>query len=61
MRARETRLASMEMSDRRVSSGCVVVPVRFYEEAVQRWLGQGRSVVYVLPESGSAANIAGTL
>jgi hypothetical protein len=61
MRDREARLASLDMTDRRASSGCVVVPVRFYEDVVQRWLGSGRSVVYVLPESGSAANIANAL
>lgn len=61
MRAREARLASADMSDRRVSSGCVVVPARFYEAVVQRLLGESRSVVYVLPESGSTANTAGAL
>lgn len=61
MREREARLASTHLPDRRASAGCVVVPVPFYEEVVQRWLGEGRTVVYVLPESGSAAAIAGSL
>jgi hypothetical protein len=60
MRDREARLASVDMADRRASAGCVVVPVRFYEDVVERWLGEGRSVVYVLPENGSAAQIAGS-
>ena len=60
-RDREARLASAELADRRASAGCVVVPVRFYEEVVQRWLGQGRTVVYVLPESGSARDLSATL
>ena len=50
LRDREMRLASANMADRRASAGCVVVPVRFYEEVVLRVLGNGASVVYVLPE-----------
>lgn len=52
-RPREVRLASSRPEDHRVSYGCVVVPVRFYEEVVQRWLGQGSAVIYVMPEAGS--------
>jgi hypothetical protein len=59
MRAREQRLASPRAEDHRVSYGCVVVPVRFYTHVVQRWLGKGPSVVYVLPESGDAAELLG--
>lgn len=59
MRAREARLASMDIAGRRASSGCVVVPVRFYEEVVLRWLGESRSVVYVLPDGGSVRELAG--
>jgi hypothetical protein len=61
LRDREARLASTDLADRRASAGCVVVPVRFYEDVVLRWLGETRSVVYVLPESGSAAQLAGAL
>ena len=50
-KARSVRLASETPDDNRASLGCVVVPVAFYEEVVQRVLGQGRSVVYVLPDS----------
>jgi hypothetical protein len=60
-KAREARLANGTPAERRVSYGCVVVPVRFYEDVVQRWLGQGRAVVYVLPESGSAREISDPL
>jgi hypothetical protein len=49
--ARNGRLASGQAAARRVSWGCVVVPVPFYEQVVQRVLGAARSVVYVLPES----------
>lgn len=48
---RSMRLASSVTDDKRVSLGCVVVPVAFYEQVVQRVLGQSRSVVYVLPET----------
>jgi hypothetical protein len=49
--ARSGRLAAGQAASRRVSWGCVVVPVKFYEQVVQRVLGASRSVVYVLPES----------
>jgi hypothetical protein len=58
-RAREERLASARPEDHRVSYGCVVVPVRFYKDVVQRWLGQGPAVVYVMPESGDADALLG--
>lgn len=49
-RAREARLASATPQDNRASLGCVVVPADFYAKVVRRLLGQGRGVVYVLPE-----------
>lgn len=49
--AREQRLASPRQQDRRVSLGCVVVPVAFYREVIAPHLGRSRSVVYVLPET----------
>jgi hypothetical protein len=51
--ARLQRLASGEPEAQRVSAGCVVVPVAFYEEHVQRHFGRGAGVVYVLPETRS--------
>jgi len=51
-RQRQARLASATPHDNRASYGCVVVPVRFYLDVVAPLLGQGRSVVYVLPEQG---------
>lgn len=45
------RLASATPDDNRVSLGCVVVPVAFYETVVRPLLGQSPGVVYVLPES----------
>ena len=49
--ARATRLASADAGDKRMSWGCVVVPVAFYTQVVDRVLGHVRSVVYVMPET----------
>src|SRR3569832_1024703 len=56
-RARRIRLASPDPAQHRVSYGCGVVPVKFYESVVQRWLGKGRSVVYVMPEEAPAREV----
>ena len=49
--ARSGRLAATQAAAKRVSWGCVVVPVPFYLQVVERVLGASRSVVYVLPET----------
>jgi hypothetical protein len=54
---RPTRLASPNPGDNRISAGCIVVPVAFYETVVAPVLGAGRSVVYVLPESRPARDL----
>jgi len=54
---RADRLASANPADKRVSWGCVVVPVDFYERVVQPVLGTARSVVYVLPETRPLASL----
>lgn len=48
---RAERLASATPDDNRISLGCIVVPVAFYEAIVQPSLGRQRGVVYVLPET----------
>jgi hypothetical protein len=50
--ARATRLVDARAAGKRVSWGCVVVPVNFYETVVNKVLGRSRSVVYVMPEAG---------
>ena len=50
---RRERLASATPEDNRISLGCVVVPVAFYETVVSPLLGKSRSVVYVLPETST--------
>jgi hypothetical protein len=55
MRASERRLqrlASPTVDDNRISSGCINVPVAFFEQLLWPRLGSGRQgVVYVLPET----------
>lgn len=48
---RRERLASSTPGDNRISLGCVVVPVAFYESVVSPMLGKNYSMVYVLPEA----------
>ena len=54
---RAARLATADPADKRVSWGCVVVPVPFYLAVVEKVLGASRSVVYVLPETKSLATL----
>jgi hypothetical protein len=49
--ARSSRLKTAQAADKRVSWGCVVVPVAFYEKVVEPVLGTARTVVYVMPET----------
>jgi len=51
---RPARLDSPSPDDNRISAGCVIVPVAFYEAVVAPTLGSNRSVIYVLPDSHSA-------
>lgn len=50
---RAARLARSEPSERRVSLGCIVVPVKFYLDVIEPVLGRRPGVVYVLPEARS--------
>ncbi|MCC2633281.1 MAG: hypothetical protein K0S48_1167 [Ramlibacter sp.] len=50
-KARADRLGTDLAHDKRVSWGCVVVPVAFYLQVVEQVLGRSPSVVYVLPEA----------
>lgn len=51
---RAARLESSTPHERRVSLGCIVVPVSFYLDVVEPLLGRRRGVVYVLPETMAA-------
>ena len=54
-------MASDVPRDHRVSLGCVVVPVSFYERVIGPMFGKTRGVVYVLPETRSARDLFGAL
>lgn len=58
---RALRLASSSADDKRISMGCIVVPVAFYDNVIQPVLGKTRSVVYVLPETRSLQSLLGAL
>lgn len=49
--SRASRLQSTKPQARRVSLGCVVVPVPFYLDVIEPIFGSRRGVVYVLPET----------
>jgi len=54
---REQRMRSTRADDHRISLGCVVVPVAFYEQVVAPTLGSQPAVVYILPESRAVASL----
>jgi hypothetical protein len=45
------RLASADPAQRRISYGCINVPVAFFESVIWPVMGTARGVVYVLPET----------
>jgi len=47
---RNERMDSSRSDDKRISYGCIVAPVAFYDAVVRPSLGRQRGVVYVLPE-----------
>jgi hypothetical protein len=49
---RAQRMASSDPLDKRISAGCVVVPLAFYLDVVQPVLGRNKGVVYVMTEDG---------
>lgn len=58
---RAERLVSQTPDDNRISMGCVVVPVSFYENVVGPVLGRSRGIVYVLPETQPLERMLGAL
>ena len=59
LQLRAQRLASGATDDKRVSLGCIVVPVAFYENVVRPLLGKRKGLVYVLPENKPVQNMFG--
>lgn len=54
------RLASPTINDRRISYGCINVPVAFYESHIRPTFAAGRAPVYVLPETKSMQQVFGS-
>lgn len=44
------RIATDSIADKRISNGCINVPIRFFDSVVEPALGHSRAVVYILPE-----------
>ena len=53
------RLASKTSADNRISFGCINLPVHFYEDVVSPAVRSTGAVIYVLPETQSAAALFG--
>lgn len=53
------RLASPTIADNRISYGCINAPASFYDRYIAPVLGRHEGVVYVLPETRSAAEVFG--
>ena len=58
---RPQRMAASDPEEHRISFGCIVVPVEFYEQVIDPTLGSRRGVVYVLPEASPVQAMFGTL
>ena len=58
---RAKRLATASVADNRISLGCVIVSVAFYETVIRPVLGKSHSVVYVLPETRPLQGMLNTL
>jgi hypothetical protein len=57
---RAQRLDSSSPSDRRISYGCINVPVKFYENVVSPVFTGTNGIVYVLPETRPAREVFGS-
>ena len=57
---RAERLRSPTAEDKRISYGCINVPVRFYQEIVSPTFNGSGGIVYILPEETSAREFFGS-
>ena len=57
---RAERLASPSPLDKRVSFGCINVPVKFYHDVVSPAFTGTNGIVYILPETRSAQEVFGS-
>jgi len=51
------RLATGAAEDRRISYGCINIPVEFFDAVMKPLLGASQAVVYVLPERKALADV----
>jgi hypothetical protein len=51
------RIATDSITDKRISNGCINVPIAFFDAVVEPTLGGSRAVVYVLPELKSLRQV----
>jgi hypothetical protein len=54
------RLASEETAAKRISLGCINVPVAFYESYLRPMFAQRKHLVYILPDTRSVDQVFGT-
>lgn len=57
---RVQRLQSKEPAERRITYGCINVPVSFYEAVVRPAFQHTRGIVYILPESRRTQDLFGS-
>ena len=51
------RIATDAIDDKRISNGCVNVPIGFFDSVVEPALGRSRAIVYVLPDTKAPAAV----
>ena len=51
------RLATGAAQDRRISYGCINIPVAFFDAVMKPMLGASPAVIYVLPERKALADV----
>ena len=44
------RIATDSIDDKRISNGCINVPIAFFDSVIEPALGRSRAIVYILPE-----------
>ena len=54
------RLQSAQPDDRRITYGCINVPVSFYDNVVRPTFANTRGIVYILPESRRTQDLFGS-
>jgi hypothetical protein len=54
------RLQSPVAEDRRITYGCINVPVQFYDSVVRPTFSDTRGIVYILPESRTTQDLFGS-